>query len=44
MSLDNCVFRIFNLEEGTKEFNKKRSNLEDYADSAMRWFRMTQFL
>lgn len=44
MSLDNCVFRIFNLEEGTKEFNKKRSNLEDYADSAMRWFRMTQLL
>lgn len=41
--LKKKVIEIYNVN-AIKEINKKASNLQDYADSVIRWFRKTQYI
>lgn len=44
-TIENTAIKIFNVKkEDKKSIIKKSNNLEDYADSAIRWFRITQLL
>lgn len=41
--LNEKVIKVFDVHT-TKEITKKANNLQDYADSVIRWFRKTQYI